>query len=174
MSVQLPAIEVSKRYVHRINGEDVVVRHAIPKQVSYSRFSPAGQVITIAVANDREVVISCFLTYNLQLLYKKTHRFDFIGQVSKVNIGKDGGVSLLGTFPCQCGGDGPRIFGLIVTSLEVPGAYVDIAAWRRTSTLPTFMSRASAQVVVLVATIYYAVGRFLQRSLRRRSGKGNR
>ncbi|KAF8350991.1 hypothetical protein F5887DRAFT_1193386, partial [Amanita rubescens] len=127
ISLQLPDVDVAKKYIHRINGIDTVVRHAISKQIVHTRFSPASRVVTVVVANDISIVISSFLTYNFQLVYKKVLPYSLGHVPLYVHMGKNRGVSLVGGAPASWSSrDGVR--GRVITFLEVPGAYDAITA----------------------------------------------
>jgi hypothetical protein len=125
-SIVLPDIEIAPKYIHKINGQDTVIRNAIPKQITFCRFSPGAEVVTIVVANDCSIVVSSFLTFNLQLVYKKIVNYSLWPGyvVLKVHIGPSRGVTVVGAIPHRV--DGRGIFGLIVTFVAIPGAYEEI------------------------------------------------
>jgi hypothetical protein len=127
-SIQLPDIQIAQKYIHVINGQETVVRHSIPKQISCCRFSPDGEVITIAVADDSRVVVSSFLTFNLQIVFKKVLDYSlwpgFV--VLKISIGEERGVSVMGAVAEE--GNEQMVHGLVVTFGNIPRAYEHIRA----------------------------------------------
>ncbi|KIJ24391.1 hypothetical protein M422DRAFT_274852 [Sphaerobolus stellatus SS14] len=129
ISVELPAVDVAQKYIHRINGKDTVVRHAIPKQVRNVKFSPGGQIATIIVANNCSVVVLSFLTYNFQLVHSKVFKYNIGSGIVplQVFIGKDRGVSLIGASPDR-GNTSQGFWGLIGTFMKVSGAFEEICA----------------------------------------------
>jgi hypothetical protein len=127
-TIQLPDVETSGSVTFMLNGRPFTSGRAIPKQVFYCRFSPGNEVVTVIVANDERVTVLSFLTFNLQLVYKRTEPFGICPghQVLQVRIGDGRGVSLLGSTPVSGGNNSLR--GLDVTFFVMTGAYEDIRA----------------------------------------------
>ena len=127
-TVQLPDVETSAPVTFTFNGKPVASKQAIPKQIIYCRFSPGNEVATVIVANDKSVVVLAFLTFNLQLVYKRTQPFGICPahQVLQARIGAARGVSLVGLAPVAV--EKGRARGLIVTFTVLTGVYEDIRA----------------------------------------------
>lgn len=127
-TIQLPDVETSGSVTLMVNGRPFTSGRAIPKQAFYCRFSPGNEVVTVIVANDQSAVVLSFLTFNLQLVYKRVEPFGVCPghQVLQVRIGDARGISLVGLTPVAGGNDGMR--GLVVTFSILAGAYEDLRA----------------------------------------------
>lgn len=127
-TIQLPDVETSGSVTFMVNGRPLTSGRAIPRQVFYCRFSPGNEVVTVVVANDQTVVVLAFLTFNLQLVYKRVQPFS-IGtghQILQVRIGGARGISLVGLMPVAWGNGDTQ--GLILTFSILTGVYEDIRA----------------------------------------------
>jgi hypothetical protein len=102
----------------------------IPAQTSTCRFSRGGEVMTIAVANHRGVVVSSYLTFSCQLVYHVVSAYitslsdDFVPL--QVCIDSTRGVSVVGGKPKRIANE--KIYGLSLSFEQVHHIYEEIIA----------------------------------------------
>lgn len=96
----------------------------LPMGVTYFRFSPGGQIVTVIVANDRRIIILSFLLHNFQLVHKKIVRSALPKRyiTLKVHVGKARGVSVICGAPRSEDRNGEPL-GLVLGFWQVPDAY---------------------------------------------------